>query len=152
MALSLGQVFIDTAYLDKPLPLYIGFPVIAILSTLITISVALITEPTDTETLKDFYKKVQPAGLWKSVSAQVKSENPGFKKQTTFARDAFNTLVAAVGITSLYVAMLYIVLHRLNIGFTLLAMTVLSTIILFFTWYKHLPPPSVSVSEDQEAA
>ncbi len=43
MALSLGQVFVDTMYLENPLPLYIGFPVIAIASTIITILVSLIT-------------------------------------------------------------------------------------------------------------
>src|SRR6266567_1818809 len=37
MALSLGQVFLDQFVLAQPLPLYIGFPVIAIASTLITI-------------------------------------------------------------------------------------------------------------------
>src|SRR6478672_6728860 len=52
MALSLGQVFIDTMYLENPLPLYIGFPVIAVASTIITIVVSMLTQPTDIETLK----------------------------------------------------------------------------------------------------
>ena len=148
MALSLGQVFVDTMYLENPLPLYIGFPVIAIASTIITIVVSLLTQPTDIETLKNFYKKVQPAGSWRPAKDAVLAEDPGFKKQLPFRVELFNTLVAMVGITALYVSMLYLVLHRLSIGFSLLATTFVCVIILYFTWYKNLPPPSEPPPED----
>lgn len=150
MALSLGQVFLDTAYLDKPLPLYIGFPVIAILSATITIVVSLMTEPTDINTLKIFYRKVQPAGLWRPAKDAVLADEPEFRKQSPFKQDALNTLVAMIGITALYVSMLYLVLHRLNIGFTLLAITAVSMVILYFTWYKNLPPAAAQPAEDLE--
>ena len=148
MALSLGQVFVDTMYLENPLPLYIGFPVIAIASTIITIVVSLLTQPTDIETLKNFYKKVQPAGSWQPAKDAVLAEDPGFKKQLPFRVELFNTLVAMVGITALYVSMLYLVLHRLSIGFSLLATTFVCVIILYFTWYKNLPPASDLPPED----
>jgi len=150
MALSLGQVFVDTVYLDKPLPLYIGFPVIAILSAAITIVVSLLTEPTPIEALKVFYRKVQPSGAWRPAKEAVLADDPGFQKQAPFSRDALNTVIAMIGITALYVSMLYLVLHRLNIGFTLLGITAASVVILYFTWYKNLPPPSSEPSEDFE--
>jgi SSS family solute:Na+ symporter len=142
MALSLGQVFVDTMYLDNPLPLYIGFPVIAIASTVITIVVSFLTQPTDIETLKNFYRKVQPAGAWGPAKEALLGEEPTFKKQSPFWRDAMNTLISMVGITALYVSMLYLVLHQLATGFTLLGITGLSVVVLYFTWYKHLPPPA----------
>lgn len=150
MALSLGQVVLDTAYLDKPLPLYIGFPIIAIASTIITITVSLLTSPTDLETLKNFYKKVQPAGAWRPAKEAVLSDDPDFKKQSPFWRDAFNTFIAMIGIVALYVSMLYLVLHRPEVGFTLLGITAAAAIILYFTWYKHLPPASEPVSEQMD--
>jgi Na+/proline symporter len=150
MALSLSQVFVDTMYLDQPLPLYIGFPVIAILSTIITITVSLLTKPTDIETLKVFYRKVQPAGAWQPARDAVLSDDPSFRKQSTFARDFLNTIIALIGITCLYVSMLYLVLHRASIGFGLLGTTVLSAIVLYFAWYKNLPPPSEPPSEEFE--
>lgn len=150
MALSLGQVFLDTMYLDKPLPLYIGFPVIAIVSVLITITVSLLTQPTDIETLKNFYRKVQPAGAWGPAKAALLGEEPTFKKQSPFWRDAMNTLIAMVGITSLYVSMLYLVLHRLEVGFMLIGTTLMTIFVLYFTWYKYLPPASKSGSEQIE--
>jgi SSS family solute:Na+ symporter len=148
MALSLGQVFLDTMYLDKPLPLYIGFPVIAIASTLITITVSLLTQPTDIATLKNFYKKVQPAGFWAPAKSAALKDDPGFRKQLPFTREFLNTVIAMVGITCLYVSMLYLVLHRLEIGFTLLATTAVCSVILYFTWYKTLPLPSEPPSEE----
>jgi SSS family solute:Na+ symporter len=150
MVLSLGQAFLDTAYFKEPLPLYIGFPVIAIISTIITIVVSLMTKPTDIETLKNFYRKVQPAGAWQPAKQAVLAETPDFKKQSEFSRDLLNTLIAMVGITALYVSMLYIILHRLEIGFTLLATTLVTVVILYFTWYKNLPPAAPAPSEDLE--
>jgi Na+/proline symporter len=151
MALSLGQVFLDTTVLSEPLPLYIGFPVIAVLSTIISIVVSLLTQPTDIETLKNFYRKVQPAGAWQPARAAVLAETPDFKKQSPFKLDLFNTVVALIGITALYVSMLYLILHRLNIGFGLLGTTLIATIILYFSWYKTLPPPATQALKDEEA-
>lgn len=150
MALSLGQVFLDTMYLDQPLPLYIGFPVIAILSTVLTIVVSLLTQPTDLDTLKVFYRKVQPAGAWEPARRAVLADEPDFKKQSPFSRDILNTGIALIGITSLYVSTLYLVLHRFDIGVALLATTAVAAIILYFTWYKNLPAPSQPPSEEIE--
>jgi len=140
MVLSLGQVVLDTTFLSEPLPLYIGFPIIALASSILTIIVSLSTEPTSLETLKVFYRKVQPAGFWNPPRAAVLSEEPDFKKQTPFTRDVLNTLIALVGITALYVSMLYLILHQLTIAFSLIGTTLLTVVILYFTWYKHLPP------------
>jgi Na+/proline symporter len=150
MALSLGQVFLDQFVFAEPLPLYVGFPVIAITSTILTIVVSLLTRPTDSETLKNFYRKVQPAGFWAPVKQMVASDDPGFKKQLAFSVEFFNTIVAMIGITALYVSMLYLVLHRLNVGFGLLATTLVCVVILYFTWYKTLPPPSEPPSEEEQ--
>jgi hypothetical protein len=123
MVLSLGQVFLDTMVLSEPLPLYIGFPVIALASTIITVAVSLMTDPTDIDVLKVFYRKVQPAGFWQPPRAALLAEEPGFRKQSPFSRDAFNTAVALVGITALYVSMLYLILHRLAVSFALIGTT-----------------------------
>ncbi|MBS1796847.1 MAG: hypothetical protein JSS81_23680 [Acidobacteria bacterium] len=150
MALSLGEVFLEQFGVIPPQPLYVGFPVIAIASTVITVVASLLTSPTDLETLKNFYRKVQPAGAWQPAKAAVLAETPDFKKQSPFARDLFNTVVALVGITALYVSMLYLILHRLTIGFGLLGTTLLTVVVLYFTWYKNLPPPSAGPSEEAE--
>jgi len=77
-------------------------------------------------------------------------EYPGFKKQLSFSVEFFNTLVAMIGITALYVSMLYLILHRLSVGFALLGTTLICVIVLYFTWYKTLPPPAKPSSEDEQ--
>lgn len=149
MALSLGQIVYDSAS-GHPLPLYVGFPVIALASTIVTIAVSLLTEPTNIETLKNFYRKVQPWGFWSPAKAAVLGEAPQFARRISFALEAFNTLVAMIGITSLYVSMLYLVLNRLAVGFGLIGTTVVTIVILYFTWYKTLPPPSEPPSEEEQ--
>ena len=150
MVLSLGQVFGDQFVFAQPLPLYIGFPIIAIASTLITVTVSLLTQPTDIETLKNFYRKVQPAGAWQPAKAAVLADTPDFRKQSPFKLDLFNTVIAMIGITALYVSMLYLILHRPNVAFPLLGTTLVSIVILYFTWYKNLPPAGVHPSEEVE--
>ncbi len=155
MALSLAQVFLEQSGQIEPLPLYVGFPVIALLSTVVTIVVSILTEPTDLETLRRFYEKVQPAGLWEPARTAVMNSNPEFKKQTPFALEAFNTLIAMIGISALYTSMLYLILHRLQIGFTLVGVSAVTAVILYFTWYKTLPPPGAGLQtgdEDEHAA
>jgi len=150
MTLSLGQVFFDQLIFAEPLPLYIGFPVIALASTLITVVVTLMTEPTDSLTLKNFYRKVQPAGVWGPVKTDLLVDEPSFKKQLPFWVELFNTFVAMIGIVCLYVSMLYLIIHRLDVAFALIGVTLISVIVLYFSWYKTLPPPSKPVSEEQE--
>ncbi len=55
-----------------------------------------------------------------------------------------------IGIIALYVSMLYLILHRLNTAFALLGTTLAAVVVLYFTWYKNLPPPSEPPSEDIE--
>ncbi len=148
MALSLGQAVADSSVLNAPLPLYIGFPVIAIASAIITIVVALITQPTDSATLEKFYETVQPAGAWSPVRENVLARNPDFRKETPFSREALNTLLALVGICTLYVGTLYLILHRHTEAVVCFSTTAIMCIALYFTWYKHLPPPAPQVAEE----
>jgi hypothetical protein len=86
------------------------------------------------------------------VKKAVMKADPGFKKQLSFSVEFFNTVVAMAGITALYVSMLYLVIHRLTIGFGLLGITLACVVVLYFTWYKTLPPPAAPPSEDAENA
>ncbi len=71
MALSLGQALADTYVFATPTPLYIGFPIIAIASTIVTVIVALLTPPTDAAALAAFYRQVHPAGAWGPVARSI---------------------------------------------------------------------------------
>jgi SSS family solute:Na+ symporter len=150
MALSLGQAVIEPLVLPTPLPLYVAFPVIAITSTIISVVVALCTQPTNTSTLEKFYATVQPAGAWAPIRDRVLAVQPEFKLETSFTRDALNTLLALVGICALYVGTLYLILHRLATAFGCFTVTAVLCVVLYFTWYKNLPRPAFVEGEDIE--
>lgn len=149
MALSLGQVFGDTYLWRTPLPLYIGFPVIALASTVVSVVVALLTKPTDESTLARFYETVQPAGAWGRVKASVLAANPQFRREAPFARDALNTFLSLVAICALYVATLYLILHRYEVAFACFGTTIALGVVLFFTWYRKLPAPEALQAEEE---
>jgi solute:Na+ symporter, SSS family len=149
MALSLGQAVADASIFSAPTPLYIGFPVIALASTLITIVVALITQPTEISTLENFYETVQPSGAWSPVRRRVTAHNPEFKLETPFSREALNTLLALVAICALYVGALYLILHRHVAALALFATTALMCGALYGAWYRGLPPPDKSMDSHE---
>ena len=152
MVLSLGQVFADLYFFKSPLPLYIGFPIIAITSAIVTVIVALATTPTDTETLANFYRNVQPAGAWGEVKREVLRTHPDFRRETKFSREASNTLIALIAITALYVGTLYLVLHRHTVAGACFSTTFVLAIVLYFTWYKYLPAPQTASEMETEIA
>lgn len=49
----------------------IGMIIIALLTTVIWVIVALLTPPTDMERLKDFYRRVRPMGFWGPVRREL---------------------------------------------------------------------------------
>ncbi|MEW5978301.1 MAG: hypothetical protein AB1898_21095 [Acidobacteriota bacterium] len=147
MVLSLLQVLGDNYLWRQPTPLYLGFPVIALISTGVSVMVALLTEATDSATLMQFYRQVQPAGFWSAVRRAVLKEDPGFLREAPFARDAWNTALAVVAISLLYVSMLYLILHQHVIAAACLAVMIACSAALYWTWYRFLPPHEAVPSE-----
>jgi Na+/proline symporter len=144
MALSLGQVIGDQWIWRAPIPLYIGFPVIALASIVITVAVALLTKPAEISVLARFYRTVQPAGVWQPVRQAILAADPTFRKATSFAREGVNTALAVVAICCLYLATLYLVTHRYGAMGVCFAASLALGVVLFFTWYQHLPAPGAA--------
>jgi hypothetical protein len=90
---------------------------------------------------------VQPAGAWLPVKARVFAADQNFCRDGPFTRDAFNTIVALLAISALYVGTLYLILHRHQIAALCFGGVVVLSFVLFFTWYEHLPPSAPSECE-----
>ena len=148
MVLSLLQALRDASY-DVQTPLYVSFPLIAAASAIVTIVVTLATAPTDEATLVDFYRKVQPAGAWGPVHKLVISSDPNFRRETSVAREALNTILALVAVTALYVGALYLVLHAHLSAILCFTIVSILCVALYFTWYKHLPLPEDSRASEE---
>ena len=114
------------------------FPFILVGSVFGCFIATYLTEPTDEEVLKKFYKNVRPWGFWKPIHRMVISENPEFAKNINLRRDWFNVIIGTLWQTSLVALPMYFVFHEFTAGFITLLISIILTFILKKTWYDKL--------------
>ncbi|MGL5563136.1 MAG: sodium:solute symporter family protein, partial [Tannerellaceae bacterium] len=93
-AMIVPQFFPDT------LPLYY-FPILLVVSFIGCIVGTFSAEPTDDQTLMNFYIRVRPWGLWKPVQEKVAKVYPEVPANKNFKRDMFNIFIGIVWQSSL---------------------------------------------------
>ena len=115
-----------------------AFPVIFLISLTGSILGSLLTKKEDDETLKKFYRQVRPWGFWKPVERMVVAEDPSFRVNRDFWRDMFNIAVGIVWQISLMAFPVFLVLREWNQFYVAVAVMVVTTVILKFTWWNKL--------------
>lgn len=120
------------------LPLYY-FPLILMISLLGAVIGSLATPPTDMAVLKVFYKNVNPWGFWAPVRREVQREEPLFIPNRHFHRDLANVGVGIVAQTAITLIPVFLVLKMSGQTWAASAVFVVSTAVLWKTWYKNLP-------------
>ena len=98
-----------------------------------------LTKPTDEETLKEFYKAVNPWGFWGPIKKKVVAENPGFVPNKNFKIDMFNVAIGTVAQTALVALPIYIILKDALPIWIAIIITVVCGFILKKTWWDKLP-------------
>jgi hypothetical protein len=99
------------------------------------------------ETLKDFYRCIRPAGWWAPIRRELAGELDRLPKDT-FKWDIATAIIGGVGLQALFLTSTYACTHQWKaVGVSLLVVAVVG-IVLYFTWYKHLP----DVNEGQAVA
>ncbi len=119
----------------KPLA---SFPFVLGISLVGAISGCLLTKPDEEEVLKSFYKTVRPWGFWKPIMLKVMNENPEFKPNRGFKLDAFNVAIGIIWQTSLITLPMYLVIQEWDLMILTLVVTIITSLILKFTWYNKL--------------
>lgn len=115
-----------------------AFPLILAISVAGCLLGTLLTPAEDEEVLKSFYRRVRPWGFWGPIREKVKRENPSFRPNPDFARDVANIVVGIAWQTSLVAFPVYLVIRRLDHALVALAVILVTSAILKFTWYDHL--------------
>lgn len=123
---------------DGTLDLY-TFPLMLLLALIGCIAGTLLTKPVDEEILKRFYKTVNPWGFWGPIRDKVLAEDPDFKPNSFFRRDALNVLIGVIWQTSLVILPIYIVLQQGQPILITASIAILSSVILKKTWFDKLP-------------
>lgn len=104
------------------------------------------TDPTDLQVIDNFYKVTRPFGFWgivrknlpANIQQKIKNEN---------RRDIVSTLIAIPWQLILFMLGITFMMKRWDIFGTLLAVFIMLSIALYFTWFKYLSK-EVTISEE----
>ena len=114
------------------------FPAIFLISAVGCFVGTFLGKPEEEETLKSFYKTVNPWGFWGPIRAKVVQENPSFRPNPNFKRDTGNVMVGIVWQLCLTALPIYIVLQRWSWVGAIAATLLVTSAILKFSWYDKL--------------
>jgi len=126
------------------------FPLVLAISLVGCLLGTFLTKPEEDAVLMDFYRRVRPWGFWGPVLKKVLAEDPGFKRNKDFFRDMFNIVVGIVWQISLVALPIYIVLQEYDRVALTLAVALVTSAILKFTWYDHLVEREVETDKADE--
>ncbi len=115
------------------------FPLLLLISITGALLGTFLTKPTDEETLKEFYKTVNPWGFWGPIKQKVIAENPGFAPNKNFKADMFNVIIGTIAQTALVALPIYIILRDALPIWISIIITVVCGAILKKTWWDKLP-------------
>ena len=132
--------------IDSQLQEYALFLIPSISSFIGCIIGTCTTKPTDFQIIDNFYKVTRPFGFWgivrknlpANIQQKIKNEN---------RRDIFSTLIAIPWQLTLFMLGITFMMKRWDIFGTLLAVFIMLSIALYFTWFKYLSK-EVKISED----
>jgi len=139
LAASLPLLMLTLFWRVEP-PLSISFPVICSLSLAASLVVTWATPPTDDSILIAFFTTVRPFGLWQPI--RHKAQLP--PAAATNASEGMplalvNVVLAGIVIFGAYVGPMYLVGHWHAAASGWLTTAAVAGILLYFTWYRHLP-------------
>ena len=114
------------------------FPVLLGVSALSCFITSFLFPPANQSTLKNYYRKIRPFGLWGPVRTLLKNEG---KENSRFVRDRFDIPVAIIAtcfFIALYLIMIDTVLHNWGRAVWLLLFLVVSGVSLYCLKWKRL--------------
>jgi SSS family solute:Na+ symporter len=115
-----------------------SFPYNMALSLIAAISVSFLTRKQDEASLMNFYAKTNPWGFWNKVKGWVIKQQPSFKPNDSFGIDLLNVLLGIVWQMTLIVMPIYFVIRQYKRAIFLLAICIVISVILKFTWYDRI--------------
>ncbi|NJM19253.1 MAG: sodium:solute symporter [Richelia sp. RM2_1_2] len=105
-----------------------------------------VTEPTDLQVIDNFYKVTRPFGFWEVVRKNLPA-NIQQKIKNENRRDILSTFIAIPWQLTLFMIGITLMMKRWDNFGILLALLIVLSIALYFTWFKYLSK-EVKISED----
>ncbi len=139
MAASTGVVVVHKVFLND-LPLHWAIAFLMLSSFALTVIITFFNRPADMETMVQFYAKVRPFGVWGPVRREAVRRGLVPARDRMPALDILNSGIAAFFQLCLGVIPLYMFLKEWNSMSLWIALCAFSLVVLYFTWYRVLPP------------
>lgn len=119
------------------LPEYLSFIIITLSSLSGLIFITFMTNPVDENIIYEFYKRTKPFGFWKPlyIYFDTKALN---EIHSEHKRDIVSTFFAVAWQLSLAISMMVVVVKLWNVFFYSIIVFIISSIGLYFKWYKYL--------------
>lgn len=136
-ACTLPVAFYVKLYTDMTALQY--FPILFSVSLGATLAAVFLFPSTPMDALKRFYVKVRPFGVWGTVRKELAQEG---KPANRPERDRYDIPVAFLGTSffvCLYITIMDVVLHNWGRAGTLAAVLGLTSVALYFLWWRRLP-------------
>ena len=146
MVAGIGAALVMPFLIPSVAAIY-AFPYILVISLAGCVIGSYLTEPEPDEVLIEFYMRVKPWGFWKPVCKKVQQRYPEFKPNRNFKYDMFNVAVGIVWQTSLVVLPIYLVIHETTSMLVSLAIVLVTSAILKFSWWDKLDEASTIAVE-----
>jgi len=109
-----------------------------------TLLIGFLSKPTDIEILCRFYSRIRPFGVWGPIRRLAEERGLVPKKDWMPKMDALNGILTAGFQLSLALVPFYCFLRTWDQALNWAAAAVALAVILYFTWYKNLPPRNES--------
>lgn len=123
------------AFADTPLYLY--FPVMAAVGLIASVTVSLLTPPTEEQVLLEFYRTIQPAGLWGPIRRKLEALDPSFRREP-FGPVLLNLALGIPWLFALWVFPMYLVGRQMVAAGVCFGVALALSVVLYFTWYRPL--------------
>lgn len=120
-------------------PDYAFYFLMTAISFVVSVVVTLLTPPTDSRTLIEFFRAVHPFGLWKPVERQLLEQRPDHVRERMFRLDMFNCGLGAVNLFCLNMSAVFFMLHQWKMFLTMLVVFLTTAAVMYRTWYRTLP-------------
>jgi Na+/proline symporter len=132
----IAATFVPQMYPDTS-AIYL-FPLILLVSFIGCFIGIVLGKPDNIEVLKNFYKTTKPWGFWKPVYTEILKEDPTFKPNNNFWKDAFNCIVGIVWQMTFVLAPIYLIIKEYYAMAFVILIMIITSVILKKTWYNKL--------------
>lgn len=114
------------------------FPFMLLITGAASVVATLLTQATDIETLKTFYRRTRPWGLWKPVRDAIIADGEEIATNRNFGVDMLNIVIGVIWQTAMIAAAIYWVIQDSFAFRFSLTIALVLTLVLKFTWYDRL--------------